>query len=583
MAMDKSLYSQHDDSQLLLFPRSPHWPDDAYSVIDHPAPGLARVTAAPLFKLNNSQQPGDALRCFAVTADRQFAALVTVSIGDMVLLDSSCLWQRVHEQVEIERASMREMSNDWSMQTPVDCFARWCNPTAWLYHGTTDPIHPLARAMAARMRERSICSVQELVDTESSAQLAVARLIKEGVGQVLDAMDPALESLLVARPNLSMAVVHGLIRLARQCCNNGAMRFVMQALKTESISLLALARSASVDADGKTVLDAICNGSSLPRALQTIGVAKAIHRRTIRCAERGLAANSGVICEVSEFPLSGRNWRIIIGLAQQLPFQLWPKMEDQWRELIAVAMVIHDFHLGSKVLTRLLRWCASGHFLDASKRLTLLLKQAQALTTAADELGGIELNPESAILIALNMAPINSRRGDPLKQVEDALDTQQVGRTVVELALFTGLDLEPWVASVFTAHPNIPRTYQADPHIDVQALTTFRGVVDHGSHSGICLQDEATAIQYVACGVALYAARGARGELLGTFGLHLKNDESRPTVEVSEVGATVNAMVSSSLYKFAAQLAQSFSVDSLDEWWTFVAQGDRFRQQAGAS
>jgi hypothetical protein len=577
----KSQVAFHADGQLLLFPRLLCWPDDAFSVIDQPAPGLASVLVAPVFDVNNGQKPRDELRCFAVSADRQFAALVTVAIDDLHNLDSNSVWQRVCDQVENERALIREILSDWSMQPPVDCLAGWCNSSAWLKLTTTDAIHPLARTMARRIGDGSRFNAQELIDAEADAQLHVERLIKNGVGQVVSAMNPEFAALFFARPNLPMSVVCGLAQLASQC-GVAALQFAMQALKTEAISLLDLARSAPVDPVGRAVFETICNGFSLPRTLQAQGISKAAHRRTMHCVRHDLTVTNGT-SEFSELPLSGRNWRITMGIAKQLPFELWPNEGTEWREFIAVTRMIHAFGLGRKLLVRLLRWCAAGHYADCSLRLTMLLKQAQALTTAADQLGGFELGIEAALSIALNMAPINARRSDPLKQVESALDTREVGRTLVELALFTGLDLEPWVAGLFSVHPDLPRTFQIDPHIDVQALKTFREVVDHGCDSGTCLQHGAIAIQYAACGVALYAARDAQGELLGTLGLRLKVDDSRPAVNVTQVTGMFNETAAPSLYRCATRLAKSYSADSLGDWRMFAAQIDKFRQAAGAS
>lgn len=578
----KSQDAFHAEGQLLLFPRSLHWPDDAFSVIDHPAPGLARVMVAPLFSANKGWQSGDKLRCFAVTADRQFAALVTVAIDDLRDLDSNAVWQRVCGQVEIERGVMRQMSNDWSMQTPIDSLAGWCNPIAWFNHTSTDPIHPFARTMARRMRNGSSFNAQELMDAEADAQLHVERLIKEAVGEVVNAMDPPLAALLFARSNLPMGVVHGLTSSAHEQGDSAALKFVMQALKTEAISLLDLARAAPVDDDGRAVFEAICKGVSVPRALQALGISKAAHRRTIRCAVQDATTANGV-SDFSELPLSGHNWRITMALAKQLPFELWPKGEAQWRELISVTMFIHTLPLGRKLLARLLRWCASHHYAHCSSRLVLLTRQAQALITAADQLGGFELSIEAALSIALNMAPINDRRSDPLKQVESALDTRDVGQTVVGLALFTGLDLEPWVTRFFTVHPGLPRTFQADLYIDVQPLRTFREIVDHGCDSGTCLKNGAIAIQYAACGVALYAVRDAQGELLGTLGLRFKDTDSRPAVNVTQVTGMFNETASPSLYRCATRLAKSFSADSLGDWRMFAAQVDKFREAAGAT
>jgi hypothetical protein len=114
-------------------------------------------------------------------------------------------------------------------------------------------------------------------------------------------------------------------------------------------------------------------------------------------------------------------------------------------------------------------------------------------------------------------------------------------------------------------------------------MRTFREIVDHGCDSGTCLQNGAIAIQYAACGVALYAAYDPQGDLLGTLGLRWKDDNSRPVVNVTQVTGMFNETASPSLYRCATRLAKSFSADSLNDWRMFAAQVDKFRQAAGAS
>ncbi|MBZ4211333.1 MAG: hypothetical protein D4R79_17995 [Comamonadaceae bacterium] len=104
-----------------------------------------------------------------------------------------------------------------------------------------------------------------------------------------------------------------------------------------------------------------------------------------------------------------------------------------------------------------------------------------------------------------------------------------------------------------------------------------------GRPNGACLHNGAIAIQYAACGVALYAAYDVQGDLLGTFGLRLKDDDSRPAVNVTQVTGMFNETATPSLYRCATRLAKSFTADLLGDWTLFLAQVEKFRQAAGAS
>lgn len=181
------------------------------------------------------------------------------------------------------------------------------------------------------------------------------------------------------------------------------------------------------------------------------------------------------------------------------------------------------------------------------------------------------------------MAPIVEASGDALDQVEQVLNPQDVEHTALELAHFTGLPLEAVVAKAFTVHPGVPKSFQADPKIEVQPLAYLRDVVEHGISCGTCLRELTTAIHYAANGVALYAARDANTDLIGTIALSLNGTELRQSVILSQVTGLFNREASPALFKLAHRFAKSFASEPLDTWQLFVNQAEYFRLMAGAA
>lgn len=553
----------------------------APAIFDYPIVQLPRVLVWPRNEGRSGYKSLTVLHCLAISEDRKFAAQI-----DEIHFDNDCaepqrFWQRVHEKLEHIRVRFFSRADDWSLRSPLGCFTTWTNTTTWLDGMRGDPTHPRARAQARALIVSDRFNAQEMMDAEAQAQRELEQQFVLGICHVLSALVPEISALLVERPLLHMGIIERMLMLAEQSAHRDARRFSFQALRTEAIALLDLAVAVPLCNAGATVLGAIFSGSSLPLALRSLGISKGVHRRTVRRVEASTDRGNGGH-GLSEMPLSGGNFLVVLGLAKYLPFERWPRQRSEWGEFITASTLFHEIAVPHPVLLRVLRWCAVCHFADCSMRIALLMDQAQALTVAAHNLYNRNLSLGDAYLIALDMAPIVEASGDALGQVENLLNPQEVERTANELAHFTGLPLETVVANAFTVHPGVPEAFQPDHHIEIQPLANLRDVVDHGLSCGTCLHDVTMAIHYAANAVALYAAHDANSDLMGTIALCLDGDELNQSVIVSQVTGLFNREASPALFKLAHRFAKSFAPEPVDAWQLFVDQAEYFRLLAGA-
>jgi hypothetical protein len=343
----------------------------------------------------------------------------------------------------------------------------------------------------------------------------------------------------------------------------------MQALRTESIALLDLAGSAAGNHAGAAVFQAIVSGESLPKALASIGIARAGHRRTIRKISEDPFKNT-VTNGLSDIPLSGKNWLWVMSIASHLDFELWPRNEAHWYELFFVAMTVEGMQLTDAFLSQLLRWCAAREFADSSFRLALLLQQAQAIATGSKNLAHVEMSSESALSLALNLAPIDTRRADPLRQIGRRLDCDEVGKTVRTIARFTGISAEQLTVSAFAIHPGPAAGIQCNDGIVVQPLRSLREVIEHGKAMETCLADEDRAIQFASKGIAMYAIRLDSGKPIGTAALGFERDRGAEHVVILQITGKANLPANPRLRNATNQLVRAFTVSARRIWHAYL-------------
>ncbi|MBK6593253.1 MAG: hypothetical protein IPG23_11185 [Burkholderiales bacterium] len=377
----------------------------APAIFDFPVPQLTRVLVWPKSDVNRGGNPLTVLRCLAVSADRRFAAQIDEIYFDVDFTDPLRFWRRLTEQLEHKRARFILREDEWSLRSPPDCFSTWSNTATWLDGLRDYPIHPWARVLAKQSVGCTGFSAKEMMAAEAQVQCHLEQQFASGIRHVVNSLVPDIAALMSERPQLRMSVVERFFSLAKQAVHPEVVRFAMQALRTEALALLDLAVAAPEGPEGATVLAAILQGSSLPLALQSLGISKGAHRRTIRGAMpgpcNGLRGNG-----LSEVPLSGRNWLVVLALLRHLPFERWPRTRGEWGEFITTVALFHEEPLGRTVMEQLLRWCSACRFLDCGMRIALLMDEVQALTLAAHHLYNWNLCLEDAYRIALCMAPI---------------------------------------------------------------------------------------------------------------------------------------------------------------------------------
>ena len=357
----------------------------APAIFDYPVAHLPRVLVWPRNDGNSGNKPLTVLRCLTISEDRKFAAQIDEVHCDRDFEEPQRFWQRVHAKLEHIRARFFSRADDWSLRSPLNCFATWSNTTVWLDGLRGDPIHPRARAQAKERIGSDRFNTQEMVDAEAQAQCQLEQQLVLGVRHVLSALVSEISGLLLERPLLPMGIIERMRMLAAQDTHRDAWRFALQALRTESIALLDLAVAVPSCNAGAMILGAIFSGSSLPLALQSLGISKGVHRRAVRRVDAGSDHSHGGN-GLSEIPLSGGNFLAVLGLANHLPYERWPRQRAEWVEFIAAAVLFHDISIWQPVLVRLLLWCSACHFADCSMRIALLMDQVQALRVAARHL-----------------------------------------------------------------------------------------------------------------------------------------------------------------------------------------------------
>ena len=580
--MKLSVFDAEPERQMDLFPRPMHWLEDAFCVVDQPCAALACAFLVPQFNACNGAELGSEVLCLAVTADRQFAARVSLEITLPDLIDSNRIWHRLAGAVESTRQRYEGLTNEWLTQIPHDCYANWTNVLSWFPYSAADTLHPVAKEFAMQSVVDDSFSAQQLMDTEAQFQSDLEERIATGTAKVISTMEPEIASLLALRPSMPMRTIDQLRRRSRSSGRNDSMRFIMQALRTESIALLDLAASASGQPAGARIFETIVSGESLPKALTCLGIARAAHRRTIRAFSED-PSKEAVKKGLSDIPLSGKNWLWVMSVASRLQFDLWPHKEAHWYEFFFVAMTLEGMQLTDTFLNQLLQWCAARDFADSSFRLALLLQKAQAIATATKNLAHLELSSECVLSHALNLTPIDPRRGDPLRQIGNRVDCDEVGKTVRTISRFSGISTELLTMRVFKIHPGPTAGIRCSSGLAVQPLRSLHEVIEQGRKMGTCLADEERAIQYAANGIAMYAIRSDNGNPLGTVALGFERGRGAEKVIIWQTTGNANTPATPRLMNAARQLVKWFTTNSLEIWHTYLDHAEAFRHAAGAS
>jgi hypothetical protein len=313
--------------QLSLFPLDPWGAENAVAVLERPFPGIARAMLGPLV-LGDTQQPMDCkLRCVAVAEGGAVAASVWVNPVHLDL--PAALWTAVLEHLTAARQLPTPATSATWRATPNDCLKAWSDPLFWIpAPNQGDPVsravHALSKMLARQTLGAQVLLTRwDLARIETQAQEMVAEQIVCGVHQLLGALYSGLCAVLIARPRLSISVALKLLALAARH-SSVAVGYALQALRTESFGLIHLIVSGEPEHEAREVREAIFSGRSLPGALREFGVAKAVHRETIRKPARAYEP----VLRWCDIPIAGQDWLTAMRLASLLP----PPSKSNWSE-----------------------------------------------------------------------------------------------------------------------------------------------------------------------------------------------------------------------------------------------------------
>ncbi|MDP2819635.1 MAG: hypothetical protein Q8O29_15470 [Polaromonas sp.] len=394
--------------QLSLFPLESWGAEYAFEVVDRPTPGISRAMIGPL-PLGSSYKPGK-IKCLATTEDGVFAAAIW--IDQPPLEEPKILWEKVENKLVVARHAPIALNSMSLRLGSDDCLKNWIKPELWdalSTSGKTVPrcVHSISKLLRFHEFGKEIFVDDEALKRIEVKALAILReQLCSAVHWVIGGLESALDSILLHRPSLSMALVNRIVSRAKQH-GPTAVVYALQALRTESIGVLHLIASGQPEIDAQRVQDALFNGHSVPDTFANLGITKSTHRRTVLRPIPCPALPHVPIFSLSNLPMAGRDWLFAMRLTTLFPFH---RSEDflEFSRLLNQIQAI-DFQRVESA-PRLLQWCILPGHSKSCVRLNLLMNYAQALIRACRGLVGARVTIDEAVSVALDCVQ-NLQRG----------------------------------------------------------------------------------------------------------------------------------------------------------------------------
>ncbi len=299
------------------------WHDLAQSAtpvvaLERPVPGIARCVIAPLPLLwlpvadRPARHPSRRVRCLAVDDGGRLAAPELLFTGDAEAL-LACIR---HHLLRAQRAPAGD-----ELPLLLDTVSALRDPAHWRLWARGGADQPLAVAWQWAMqvqRGRAQNVSQRLASGAPALVRQLGRRLQWCVDWVIGGLPLPLGAVLLARPDLSHRLAHGLLALAD--AHGGAARhYSEQALLFEPLPMLRWM------AEGGSLAQALFTGRSLPRELCQV-------------AQIGAASVRHVSRQAHCIPdLPPPDWRLVLSALDRLPTQRRPCGSWQWGELAAVA------------------------------------------------------------------------------------------------------------------------------------------------------------------------------------------------------------------------------------------------------
>lgn len=562
-----------DYAQQELFALDPWGATQSFAVVDRPDPAIARAMVGPLLLGGTGASRSYTLKCLAVTADGEFATCVQVV--ESQLRDERAMWALVASKLVEARQCLLDGQSQ-GLPSPQDCLRAWLHPAFWLPAQTSgDPIHRSVRSLARLLRIREVAATNVMTDeirltAERDAHEIVTEQISQAVYCVLCCLRTELFDVLCMRQGLSLSVMQRLLAQAQEH-GSCAESYTLQALRTESLSLLHLAASANPLQESQQIRETIFNGESLPNTLAAMGVSKAAHRRSLKPESRSAVHVPDAMHDWSELPLAGAHWLA----TQRIVRERMPASDEEWTALRRLISSLASLDIQDPATSATLcRWCTRSGYTRSGHKLDRLVSQARAIQNAAATLVHSDLTLDRALAFAMSGGAAHTIT----ESEEIALLPRSAGQLAILAAIISGQSIEQITKEIFDAHPGLPAGLQLPPETNIFSLNSISSIVRQGKACRNCLQDAARAIQYVADGLALYSV-SVKGRIEGTIALRGYRSHWCQRVLVREVTGVDNADPSPELTGLAEVLANGWSDDEqIAAWFSYERACEGWKQ-----
>ncbi len=564
--------------------------NNGFMLIDHPCERISRALVEPMSHVRWRASVGER-RCLLVSANQDYVHFARVRVYDDDGL--SDFWQRAVAMLEAATGGkpVPDVPDEWLM--PCDCLQGWTEPTLWGLAFEGSPTCPAARDLVDHWDGREDFAYGDQIMLEVDAQEVIVQQMQVGVRQILHGLRADIADVMLERPTMRMDIPYRMLHSAIQHGGN-AIAYALQALRTEPLGLLDLMAMNTQSADGFALRVVLLSGQSLPCILQAGGIAKALHRRTLRQAQR-LGFHASHQCgqangAFSEIPMDGKRWLSLMRQLTQLPTHLWPDRDDQWATCITIFQELESRLVMQSDSLGIAQWCLSCGYSDASKALNALTCKAAALQVAVKSFTDFSINFSQALDMALALATQTSPninweshgvRRYRFSAVTKALDVSRVGVTLKQLTSLCQTSIAQMTQAIFSCHPGLPHKFVCHRACTVTPLNSLDEVIGHGFESEICLQDVETVVDYLSNGVALWSVHLTGGHCLGTIALCLKRCAGMPFVHVRQVTGALNSKPCALLTRVAQDLTSGFDLDSLQSWGQYTQECEALRRGAG--
>jgi hypothetical protein len=326
-----------------------------------------------------------------------------------------------------------------------------------------------------------------------------------------------------------------------------ALRYAVQLLLNQSLCLIDyLCKETQV-----LQLKATLSGSSVRRiAYKHLGWSAGVYRRSVACPKRA--------SPLLDFPIAAADLGALLPLANTM-LSMWPKVEDG-QQFFDALFLLHDLAMPMDELSTVLKWCVAD-YRNCYIRVIMLIEKGMALASTAGLAGLPNMLEPGAINLAFGL--VKSRKRLQLSEIEDLLDPNDVVGNVMTVSEHLGKSVDELAAAVLGKHPGTPDRFGWAPY-KIRSLNSVAAATKHGDACRVCLgDDQATVVDYVAGGVALYGIESWTGKCLGTIGLVLDDSTDPAHVEVWQVSGVTNRPVPPVLLALAEALAISSGDDKI--------------------